>query len=79
MAKFFGRACAAVVLSAMGINAVLMLISPRLWWRMPGWLRANGRFTYRDTSTLGRALGIRITGALLTLFVSVLTLGLVIG
>ena len=44
----------------MVINAVVMLVSPRAWLRLPGWLRAQGKF-----ATGWGGLHVRLTGALI--------------
>jgi len=33
----------------MAVNAMFMLFSPRLWFRLPGWIRANGGLRMRST------------------------------
>jgi hypothetical protein len=47
------------------INTVCMLISPRAWFRLPGWLRAQGTLTPERYADGWGAIQVRITGALL--------------
>ncbi len=48
-----------------GINAAFMLASPRAWFRLPGWLKAQGSLSEeRYRHGLG-ALEIRFVGAVI--------------
>jgi hypothetical protein len=47
------------------VNAAYMLVSPRAWYRLPRWLRANGSLSESKYSTGPEALTIRMTGLLL--------------
>jgi len=62
LTHFLLWAFAIVTLLMVAINAMFMLFSPRLWFRLPGWIRANGRFTMRSTVSGVGAGQIRILG-----------------
>jgi len=49
----------------MAINAVFMLFSPRAWFRLPGWLRAQGSFTEDRLATRWGVIHVRLTGAMI--------------
>ncbi len=44
-------------------NAAFMLASPRAWFRLPGWLKAQGSLTEEKYSRGWGAIQIRLTGA----------------
>ena len=46
-------------------NASYMLLSPRAWFRLPSWLRANGSLTADRYSSGSGAIQVRMTGAIL--------------
>jgi hypothetical protein len=55
----------AVVAVIMIINALFMIISPRAWLRLPGWIRARGTLMedkYRDG---GGQLQLRVAGGVI--------------
>jgi hypothetical protein len=47
------------------VNATVMLISPRVWFKLPTWIRAQGTLSERKNSQGFGALEIRILGALM--------------
>ena len=47
------------------INAAFMLASPRAWFRLPRWLRAQGSLIESEYSAGWGAIQIRLTGALI--------------
>jgi type VI protein secretion system component VasF len=47
------------------INAAYMAFSPRAWFRLPNWLRAQGSLTEQHYSSGWGAVWVRITGAVL--------------
>jgi len=49
----------------MVLNGVLMLASPRVWFRLPRWLGAHGSMTEDRYATGWGAIQVRITGALI--------------
>jgi len=49
----------------MAINAVFMLVSPRAWFRLPGWVAARGSLTKERYAARWGAVQIRITGAVM--------------
>lgn len=53
------------VVTGVLINVACMFLSPRVWSRLPSWLRTKAQFAERsDSSGWGAWLG-RITGAIL--------------
>ncbi|HWY69216.1 MAG TPA: hypothetical protein VNX88_11140 [Terriglobales bacterium] len=59
-------ACIAVIVGVlMTINAAFMLASPRAWFHLPVWLRAQGSLTEDRYSSGWGAVQIRVTGALI--------------
>ena len=64
MKEFVGLICAIATILAVSVNAVVMIISPRLWFQMPQWIRASGGLTKeRYTSGFG-AVQVRVLGAI---------------
>lgn len=45
------------------INATFMLVSPRVWFRLPRWLRLQGTLTKHRYATGWGAIQVRLTGA----------------
>lgn len=56
------------IIAAMAVNGLLMLASPRIWARLPGWIKAGGIDSWQDWPVWGailiRATGIIILGAM---------------
>jgi hypothetical protein len=57
----------AVVATIMLINAVYMLISPKAWFALPGWLRLQGVLTLERYGNRSGALQIRVLGAIVVI------------
>jgi hypothetical protein len=64
MTKIVGWLIVAAVGLVMSINAFYMLISPRAWFRLPRWIRAEGSLTEGKYTTSWGAIQVRFTGAL---------------
>lgn len=47
----------------MAVNGACMMVSPRAWFRLPRWIRAQGSITEEQYGSGGWALLLRITGA----------------
>jgi hypothetical protein len=47
------------------VNALFMLASPRTWFQLPAWLRAQGSFAEDKFSAGWGAVHVRLTGALI--------------
>jgi|1185.fasta_scaffold112436_3 ABC-type uncharacterized transport system permease subunit len=61
-----GIICIAAVCGVLAfINGLYMLVSPRAWFRLPGWMRASGPLAKKDYSTGWGALQIRFLGLLI--------------
>jgi hypothetical protein len=70
MLKIVGLCIAIVVGLIMTINAAFMLASPRSWFRLPGWLRAQGSLIEQKYSTGWGALQVRLTGGLILIAIA---------
>jgi hypothetical protein len=55
----------AIVGMVMIVNALYMLASPRAWFRLPRWIRAEGSLTEARYATGWGAIQVRLTGAAL--------------
>ena len=47
------------------INAAVMLVSPRAWFKLPTWIRAQGTLSERKNSRGFGAFELRLLGALM--------------
>ena len=65
MLRIVGLCIAVVVGVVMTINAAVMLVSPRRWFRLPSWLRAQGSLIEDKYSSRLGAVQIRLTGGLI--------------
>ncbi len=65
MLRITGWCCVAIVAVIMSVNATYMLISPRAWFRLPGWIGAHGTMTEATYGSGFAAVQVRLTGALL--------------
>ena len=61
--RIIGWCCAILVVLLLTINAAYMLVSPRAWFRLPGWLRKEGSLTENKYATGWGAIQVRLTGA----------------
>lgn len=64
MLRIVGLCIAIAVGLIMTINAAFMLASPRSWFRLPDWLRAQGSLIEDKYVGGWGAIQIRLTGAL---------------
>jgi hypothetical protein len=46
------------------VNGLFMLISPRAWFRLPWWIRAEGSLTEQKYGRGWGAIEVRLTGAI---------------
>jgi hypothetical protein len=65
MLRILGLCIAVVVGLVMTINAAVMLASPRSWFRLPAWLRAQGSLIEDKYASGWGAIQVRLTGALI--------------
>ncbi len=63
MKQLIGIVCFIVVVVAVVGNGLLMLVSPRLWFRAPRWARLTGSLSEAKYSTGLGAIQIRMLGA----------------
>jgi hypothetical protein len=47
------------------VNALFMLASPRAWFRLPGWVRAQGTLTEQKYASGWGGVTVRIAGAII--------------
>lgn len=67
LGKVIGWVIVVLVVAIMVINASVMLLSPRTWFRLPGWLRAQGTLTENKYGAGWGAVQLRFGGALILL------------
>ncbi len=65
MIRIVGLCIAIVVGLVMTVNAAFMLASPRSWFRLPGWIRAQGSLIEDKYASGWGAIQVRVTGALI--------------
>ena len=63
--RIVGLCIAIVVGLIMTINAAFMLVSPRSWFRLPSWLRAQGSLMEDKYASGWGAVQVRLTGGLI--------------
>ena len=63
MIRIFAWCIGGITAVVMVINAAFMLASPRTWFHLPAWLRAQGSLTEDRFSSGWGAVQIRLTGA----------------
>ncbi len=78
LTHLFGWVFAILTLTMMAINAFLMLFSPRLWFRLPSWVRANARFTTERHSVGLGAVQVRILGGVVLALLIIIILVILI-
>lgn len=69
IAKSFGWIILGVVVALIAINASVMLISPRAWFRLPNWLRAQGTLTEEKYGSGWGAMQLRLGGAVILMLI----------
>ena len=73
MKTILGWTIVVVVGAVMFVNALFMLASPRAWFRLPNWIRAQGTLTEEKYATGWGGMTVRLGGAvMLTVIVWVL-------
>jgi hypothetical protein len=65
MTRMVGWSIAVLVGLLMTINAAFMLASPRTWFHLPNWLRAQGSLTEDRYASGWGAIQVRVTGAII--------------
>jgi hypothetical protein len=63
VAQVIGVICLIVTVVAVVGNAVFMLVSPAMWFRIPQWARLSGSLSTTKYSSGWGAIQIRILGA----------------
>ena len=61
----FGIVCFVVTILAVTVNAILMLISPEVWFRLPRWIRFSGSLRAAKFRKGVGAIQVRILGGCL--------------
>ena len=62
--QIVGLCCAILLVLVLTINAAFMVVSPRAWFHLPGWLRLQGSLTEDKFATGWGAIQVRLTGAI---------------
>jgi len=65
MLRTVGWCIASIVGVLMVVNAFFMLVSPRAWFRLPGWIRAQGSLAEQKYASGRGAVEVRLTGAVI--------------
>jgi hypothetical protein len=60
---FLGWLAATYTIIMILLNGVIMLASPRSWFKLPGWLRPQGTFTEKEYSAGWGSVRLRFMGA----------------
>ena len=60
-----GSFFAVIVVLSLSTNAVFMIISPKTWFRLPSWIRANGTLTEKTYGSGWGAVQVRVLGAIM--------------
>jgi hypothetical protein len=63
MKQIVGMVCLIVTVVAVVTNATLMLISPKIWFRVPRWIRFSGSLSETQYRSGWGAIQIRLLGA----------------
>jgi hypothetical protein len=61
--QLIGFLCFAIAILAIGANGIFMLISPKVWFRLPFWIRASGSLSKEKYESGWGATQIRLLGA----------------
>jgi hypothetical protein len=65
MKIILGWSMIAIIGAVVFVNALFMLASPRAWFRLPGWIRAQGTLIEEKYATGWGAISVRLTGAVM--------------
>jgi hypothetical protein len=65
MKIILGWSMVAIIGAVVFVNALFMLASPTAWFRLPGWIRAQGTLTEEKYATGWGAISVRLTGAVM--------------
>jgi hypothetical protein len=75
-----GRTIGWVAASLVGFmftfNGIVMVVSPRTWFRLPSWFAGRGTMTERKYSTRNGSLQVRVLGAIFVAAVAYLLINL---
>ncbi len=63
--QVLGLSIAAVLGAVVVINAFFMLVFPKVWFRLPGWILAKGTLTEKRFASGWGAIEVRLTGAIM--------------
>jgi hypothetical protein len=62
--RMVGLLCFIIAVIAIGANGLIMLISPRVWFNLPFWIRASGGLSKEKYGSGWGAIQIRLLGAI---------------
>jgi len=63
MKIILGWSIVVVVGVVISVNALFMLASPKVWFRLPGWIRAQGSLTEQKYASGWGGIQVRLAGA----------------
>lgn len=78
MKQYIGLFCFIVTITAVSLNGLFMLISPKLWFRMPRWMRLSNLPEAKFSDGWG-GIQIRLLGAIFLALVAYFANGIVYG
>ena len=70
MKQIIGVVCFVITIVAIGANAILMLISPRTWFRLPSWIRLSGSLVEEKFGRGWGGIQVRALGGLFLAVIS---------
>ena len=70
MLRIMGWCVVAIVGVVAVINAAFMLASPRVWFRLPEWIRMQGSLSQNKYADGWGAIQVRLTGAVILLVIA---------
>jgi hypothetical protein len=62
MKQILGILCFVITVAAVVTNAVVMIISPKMWFRMSHWIRLSGSLTEEKYASGWGAVQVRVLG-----------------
>jgi hypothetical protein len=70
MKSILGWSLLTVLGAVLLVNALFMLASPKAWFRLPHWVRAEGSLTEQKYASGWRGMELRLAGAILLAFIA---------
>ncbi len=70
MKTILGWSIIVIIGAVLSVNAIFMLVSPRAWFRLPSWFRAQGSMTEHEYASGWGAIQVRSAGAIWLAFIA---------